>query len=163
MAFSPGLAGGRERLAVERHLREFDRLGEDLKVIERDLARSALGDEGVKRLMTIPGVDMVVALAIVAAIGDVGRFEQSQKLVSYLGLQPECAPIGSWAPRIMAMDHEAGPWACARHARRGGLGGSTSAGSVACVLPASPRLAAARACRRCPRPPVSSRCSSGIY
>ena len=75
-----------ERLAVERHLREFDRLGEDLKVIERDLARSALGDEGVKRLMTIPGVDMVVALAIVAAIGDVGRFEQSQKLVSYLGL-----------------------------------------------------------------------------
>jgi transposase len=30
-----------ERLAVERHLREFDRLDEDLKVIERDLARSA--------------------------------------------------------------------------------------------------------------------------
>ena len=52
-----------ERLAVERHLREFDRLGDDLKVIERDLARSALADEGVKRLMTIPGVDMVVALA----------------------------------------------------------------------------------------------------
>src|SRR5499433_1525030 len=57
-----------ERLAVERHLREFDRLGEDLKVIERGLARSALADEGVKRLMTIPGVDMIVALAIVAAI-----------------------------------------------------------------------------------------------
>ena len=49
-----------ERLAVERHLREFDRIGEDLKVIERDLARSALADEGAKRLMTIPGVDMVV-------------------------------------------------------------------------------------------------------
>ena len=37
-----------ERLAVERHLREFDRLGEDLKVIERDLARSALADDRVK-------------------------------------------------------------------------------------------------------------------
>src|ERR1700733_3759267 len=83
-----------ERLAVERHLREFDRLGEDLKVIERDLARSALGDEGVKRLMTIPGVDMVVALAIAAAIGDVGRFEQSQKLVSYLGLNPSVRQSG---------------------------------------------------------------------
>ena len=34
-----------ERLAIERHLREFDRLGEDLEVIERDLARSALADE----------------------------------------------------------------------------------------------------------------------
>ena len=83
-----------ERLAVERHLREFDRLGDDLKVIERDLARSALGEEGVKRLMTIPGVDMVVALAIVAAIGDVGRFEQSQKLVSYLGLNPSVRQSG---------------------------------------------------------------------
>src|SRR3984957_15176952 len=83
-----------ERLAVERPLREFDRLGEDLKVIERDLARSALADEAVKRLMTIPGVDMVVALAIVAAIGDVGRFEQSQKLVSYLGLNPSVRQSG---------------------------------------------------------------------
>src|ERR1700733_3018166 len=44
--------------------------------------------------MTIPGVDMVVALAIVAAIGDVGRFEQSQKLVSYLGLNPSVRQSG---------------------------------------------------------------------
>ncbi|RWJ96772.1 MAG: IS110 family transposase, partial [Mesorhizobium sp.] len=64
-----------ERLAIDRHLREFDRLGEDLQVIERDLARSALEDEGVKRLMTIPGVDITVALAMKAAIGDVSRFD----------------------------------------------------------------------------------------
>jgi transposase len=83
-----------ERLAIERHLREFDRLGEDLKVIERDLARSALADEGVKRLMTIPGVDMVVALAITAAIGDVARFDKAQKLVSYLGLNPSVRQSG---------------------------------------------------------------------
>ena len=83
-----------ERLAIERHLREFDRLGEDLKVIERDLARSALADERAKRLMTIPGVDMVVAFAIMAAIGEVGRFEQPQKLVSYLGLNPSVRQSG---------------------------------------------------------------------
>jgi len=45
-------------LAVQRHLRQFDRLTDDLKVIERDLARSALADEPAKRLMTIPGIDM---------------------------------------------------------------------------------------------------------
>lgn len=83
-----------ERLAIERHLREFDRLGEDLKVIERDLARSALADDGVKRLMTIPGVDMVVALAITAAIGEVKRFDEPQKLVSYLGLNPTVRQSG---------------------------------------------------------------------
>jgi transposase len=83
-----------ERYAIERHLREFDRLAEDLRVIERDLARSALADESVARLMTIPGIDMVVALALVAAIGDVQRFEASQKLVSYLGLNPSVRQSG---------------------------------------------------------------------
>jgi transposase len=40
-----------------RHLREFDRLGEDLAVIERELEHSALADENVAQLMAIPGVD----------------------------------------------------------------------------------------------------------
>ena len=83
-----------ERLAVERHLREFDRLGEDLAVIERDLARSALSDENVARLMAIPGVDMVVALATIAAIGDIDRFGEPGKLVSYLGLNPSVRQSG---------------------------------------------------------------------
>jgi transposase len=75
-----------EQRAVERHLREFDRRSEDLKVVERDLARSALAEESATRLMTIPGIDMVVALALKAAMGNVDRFENPQKLVSYLGL-----------------------------------------------------------------------------
>ena len=50
------------RAAVERHLREYDRLSEDLRVVERELAREALADADAKRLMTIPGVDMVVAV-----------------------------------------------------------------------------------------------------
>ena len=83
-----------ERLAIERHLREFDRLGEDLKVIERDLAFSALADDGVKRLMTVPGIDMIVALAMMAAIGDVTRFTEPRRLVSYLGLNPSVHQSG---------------------------------------------------------------------
>lgn len=83
-----------ERFAVERHLREFDRLGEDLAVIERDLARSALADENVARLIAIPGIDMVVGLAVTAAIGDINRFGEPQKLVSYLGLNPSVRQSG---------------------------------------------------------------------
>jgi transposase len=85
---------GDERLAVERHLREFDRLSDDLKVIERDLAQSALADDRVKRLMTIPGVDMVVALALVAAIGEIARFARPEQLVGYLGLNPSVRQSG---------------------------------------------------------------------
>lgn len=83
-----------ERFAVERHLREFDRLGGDLAVIERDLARSALADENVARLVAIPGVDMIVALAVTAAIGDINRFVEPEKLVSYLGLNPSVRQSG---------------------------------------------------------------------
>ena len=48
--------------ALARHLREYDRLSEDLKVVERELARDARADPNVTRLMTIPGIDMVVAV-----------------------------------------------------------------------------------------------------
>src|SRR6516225_6771928 len=37
---------------------------------------------------------MVVALAIVAAIGDTGRFERPEKLVSYFGLNPSVRQSG---------------------------------------------------------------------
>ena len=85
---------GDERLAVERHLREFDRLTDDLKVIERDLAQSALADDRATRLMTIPGINMVVALALIAAIGDIKRFAKPEQLVGYLGLNPSVRQSG---------------------------------------------------------------------
>jgi len=83
-----------ERLAIERHVREIDSLGEDLQGIERDLARHALACDDVRRLMTIPGVDMVVAIALVAAIGDITRFASPQQLVGYLGLHPSVRQSG---------------------------------------------------------------------
>jgi transposase len=83
-----------ERLAIERHIREIDRLGEDLKVVERDLAQVAITSEPIRHLMTIPGIDMVVAEGLMAAIGDPLRFSCPQKLVSYLGLNPSVRQSG---------------------------------------------------------------------
>jgi transposase len=83
-----------EREAVERHVRELDRLGEELQSVERDIARCALEDDAVKRLMTVPGIDMVVAVGLAAAIGDVGRFASPERLVAYLGLNPSVHQSG---------------------------------------------------------------------
>jgi transposase len=83
-----------ERAAVERHAREYDRLSEDLRVIERELAREALADANVKRLMTIPGVDMVVAVGLAAAIGPISRFKGPDQLVAYFGLNPSVRQSG---------------------------------------------------------------------
>ncbi|AWV20169.1 Transposase (plasmid) [Roseomonas mucosa] len=83
-----------ERAAIERHLRELDRLGEDLEVLDRDIAQAAIDDPAVKRLLTITGVNLIVAAGLVAAIGDIHRFPSSEKLVSYVGLNPRVRQSG---------------------------------------------------------------------
>lgn len=71
-----------------------------LSMVERDLAPKALADQNAKRLMTIPGIDMVVAMGRLAAIGDAGRFaspqvrRQRRRTVSYLGLNPSVRQSG---------------------------------------------------------------------
>ena len=38
--------------------------------------------------MIIPGIDMIVARALIAAIGNIERFARPEQLVGYLGLNP---------------------------------------------------------------------------
>jgi transposase len=83
-----------EQDAIRRHVTELDRRGEDLALIDRDIARSVLDDEAIKRLMTITGVKLTVAAGMMAAIGDIGRFKSPQKLVSYFGLNPRVRQSG---------------------------------------------------------------------
>jgi transposase len=88
-----------EQDAVARHRREHDRLGEDLRVVEREIAHEALADADTKRLMTVPGIDMVVATGLLAAIGPVARFAGPDKLVAYLGLNPSVHQSGDGRAR----------------------------------------------------------------
>jgi transposase len=83
-----------ERVAIDRHIRELDRLGEDLAVLDREIAQSAIDDPAIRRLMTITGVNLAVAAGLMAAIGDIGRFKSPQKLVSYFGLNPRARQSG---------------------------------------------------------------------
>jgi transposase len=83
-----------ERQAVWALMRQLDFHGQELKLIDADLARVALGCESTKRLMTIPGVDVTVAMSITAAVGDFSRFSSPNKLVRYLGLNPRVKQSG---------------------------------------------------------------------
>src|SRR3712207_777653 len=49
--------------------------------------------------MTVPGIDMVVATGLMAAIGPVARFAGPDKLVAYLGLNPSVPQSGEGRPR----------------------------------------------------------------
>jgi transposase len=83
-----------ERAAVERHLGLIDQINEALTVVEADIAVHALQDPTIRRLMTLPGLDVTVAASVSAAIGDIRRFSDPQRLVAYLGLNPSVRQSG---------------------------------------------------------------------
>jgi transposase len=77
-----------ERQTVGALVRRLDFHGAELGEVERRLAAEALDDSVVRRLMTIPGVDVMTAVTVLAAVGDFHRFGSADKLVSYLGRNP---------------------------------------------------------------------------
>ena len=60
-----------EKLAIQRYLADLDHRARDLTVLDQALAERALQDDRVRRLMTIGGVHMTVAVGVLAAIGAV--------------------------------------------------------------------------------------------
>ena len=129
-----------EREAIGRHLRELDRLAEDLAVLDREIAEGALDDGAVKRLMTITGVNLTVATGVMAAVGDISRFDSPGKLVSYLGLNPRVRQSG-----LGAAHHGRISKAGRSHARamlvEAAWAVAKSAGTTARVLRSHPRPA----------------------
>src|SRR5512132_1890621 len=69
------------------------------RVLDREIARSAIDDPAIRRLMTITGINLTVAAGLMAAIGEIGRFRSPQKLVSYFGLNPSVRQSGLSAAR----------------------------------------------------------------
>jgi transposase len=83
-----------ERGQVTSTLRLLAALEAEIAVVEAEIASEALRDARVKLLMTIPGVGVTTAAALVAVIGDVARFPRPNQLVGYLGLDPRVRQSG---------------------------------------------------------------------
>jgi transposase len=88
-----------EQLTLEGCLRQIDFLEGEIQALEAVLARQALESPEIRRLLTIPGVNMHTAAAFMASVGDIGRFSSPRKLVSYLGLDPRVRQSGNEAAR----------------------------------------------------------------
>jgi transposase len=82
------------RDALDRHLRQLDRVEQELAALTQQIAVHAHQTPRVKLLMTLPGVDFTVAETILAALGDLSRFETPDKAASYLGLVPSTRQSG---------------------------------------------------------------------
>jgi transposase len=84
-----------EAETVESALRHVEFLDQEIAAVERLIAREALGSPDARRLMTVPGVNVICAASFLAAIGDVRRFRSARRLVAYLGLDPRVRQSGS--------------------------------------------------------------------
>lgn len=67
------------------HLRVLD---ERIGAYDRELERLARASEAARRLMTVPGVGPLTALATVATVGNAHEFDNGRQFAAWLGLVP---------------------------------------------------------------------------
>ena len=82
------VAGGPLQEVAEALLAAWQGIGEQIAVLGRRLVAVARQDEAVRRLMTAPGVGVLVALAYVSVIDAPERFARSSSVGAYVGLTP---------------------------------------------------------------------------
>ena len=83
-----------ERETIDGCLRQVDFLASEIAVLDTSIARTAIDDPRILRLMTVPGTSVITASTFVAAIGDIRRFNTARQLVGYLGLDPRVRQSG---------------------------------------------------------------------
>ena len=83
-----------ERETLDSGLRQIDFLDGEVALVERAIAHDALNWPDARRLMTVPGVNVIVAVTFLATVGDIHRFPDRRKLVAYLGLDPKVRQSG---------------------------------------------------------------------
>jgi transposase len=75
-----------EKLLVHSDLDTLEFAQKQVEQIEEHLKQKSIQDERVPLLIQLPGVAMLTATTILAAIGDITRFPTAKKLVGYAGL-----------------------------------------------------------------------------
>jgi transposase len=88
-----------ERESVDAGIRQIEFLDAEVAAVERLIAQQALSWREIRRLMTVPGVNLICAASFIAAVGNPNRFLSSRKLVAYLGLDPRVKQSGEGPAR----------------------------------------------------------------
>jgi transposase len=84
-----------ERETVDAGLRQVDFLDSEIAQVDQLIAGETLSWPEIKPLMTVPGVNVIVAATFMAAVGDIRRFGDRRKLTAYLGLDPRVRQSGA--------------------------------------------------------------------
>ena len=97
-----GALSGRMRLVVEDLRAEWRELDKRIAAFDAEFAHMAKSDGAARRLATIPGIGVINATALVAAIGDARSFGRGRDLSAWLGLTPRQATTGG-KPQLLGI------------------------------------------------------------
>ena len=89
-----GALSPRIRLLIEGLRAEWRQLDERIAAFDAEFAKIAREDEAARRLATTPGIGVINATALVAALGDGHSFGRGRDLAAWLGLAPRQMTTG---------------------------------------------------------------------
>ena len=102
MAEATGPLGARIRLLIEDMRAQWRELDRRITALDEAFAARARSDEAARRLASIPGIGVLNATALTAAIGNGEAFGRARDLAAWLGLVPKQMTTGG-KPRLLGI------------------------------------------------------------
>jgi transposase len=96
------MLSARVRLLLADLLKQWRTLDDHIAALDEEFAEMARNDPAARRLATIPGVGVMNATALVAAVGDGRTFSRGRDLAAWLGLVPRQATTGG-KPKLLGI------------------------------------------------------------
>ena len=92
----------RIRLLIDDMRAQWSELDRRIAAFDTEFVAAARNDAVARRLVTIPGIGVLNATALVAAVGDARSFSRARDLAAWLGLVPRQATTGG-RPRLLGI------------------------------------------------------------
>jgi transposase len=92
----------RLRLLIDDMLAQWSELDRRIAAFDAEFIAEARSNAAAQRLSTIPGIGVLNATALIAAVGDARSFARARDLAAWLGLVPRQATTGG-RPRLLGI------------------------------------------------------------
>ena len=89
------LEGNNDQFQLNNHINNIEFLNNEIMQIDKKVSSQAVKNKDVKILMSMTGIDYFSAMLITSEIGDITRFSDPSKLVSWAGLCPTIHQSGN--------------------------------------------------------------------
>ena len=86
-----------DKIVLADLISQYNDINAGVRRIQNQLASMGKGIEGIRILITVPGIDYYAALGVYSEIGDITRFPDAEHLSSYTGIVPRVDQSGNKA------------------------------------------------------------------